>query len=214
MYKSLALLAVLPSTFAHFILNYPPALGPFKDDDEGTGPCGGYDISFSGNVTDTTVGGFSVALTSTHPQANWLYRVTTSTQEPYNWTNILPVVSESGLGAFCLPELTVSPSFVGQQAIIQVTQGAVDGNLYQCAAVKFVEGSTSSVPSACTNATGVTATLTTQTSFDNSTSTSASSSGSASTTSSGTTASSSAAGAVQKVAGGLLAVLPAALLLL
>jgi len=131
MYKSLALLAVLPSTFAHFILNYPPALGPFKDDDEGTGPCGGYDISFSGNVTDTTVGGFSVALTSTHPQANWLYRVTTSTQEPYNWTNILPVVSESGLGAFCLPELTVPPSFVGQQAIIQVSQGAVDGNLYQ-----------------------------------------------------------------------------------
>jgi len=131
MYKVLALLAVLPSTFAHFILNYPTALGVFKDEEEGTAPCGGYDINFSGNVTEVPVGGFAVALMSTHPQADWLYRITTSTEEPYNWTNILPVVSESGLGAFCLPDLTVPSSFVGQQAIIQVTQDAVDGELYQ-----------------------------------------------------------------------------------
>lgn len=215
MYKVLALLAVLPSTFAHFILNYPTALGVFKDEEEGTAPCGGYDINFSGNVTEIPVGGFAVALMSTHPQADWLYRITTSTEEPYNWTNILPVVSESGLGAFCLPDLTVPSSFVGQQAIIQVTQDAADGELYQCAAVKFVEGSASSVPSACTNATGVTASLTSQTSFDdNSTSASATSSGSASATSSDATASPSTAGAVRRVAGGLLAALPAGLLLL
>lgn len=129
MYKSLTLLALLPSAFAHFVLNYPPSLG-FNEDDEGTAPCGGAEISFD-NTTDITVGSFSVASRSTHPQANWLFRVTTSTEEPYNWTNILPVVSQSGLGDFCLPALSVPASFVGQQGIMQITQGAVDGNLYQ-----------------------------------------------------------------------------------
>lgn len=131
MYKSLTLLALLPSTLAHFVLNYPPPLGPLDEDNEGTAPCGGLDINNPGNVTDVTVGGFSIASRSTHPQANWLFRVTTSTQEPYNWTNVLPVVSQSGLGDFCLPSLSVPDSFVGQQAILQVTQGAVDGSLYQ-----------------------------------------------------------------------------------
>ena len=136
MYKALALLALLPSTFAHFVLNYPPSLG-FSDDDEGNAPCGGFDISFSGNVTNVTVGSFSIASRTTHPQASWLFRVTTSTEEPYNWTNILPVISESGLGDFCLPALSVPESFIGQQAIIQVTQSAVDGNLYQVRLNRF-----------------------------------------------------------------------------
>ena len=130
MYKSLALLALLPSTFAHFLLNYPPTLG-FDDDAEGTGPCGGAEITIPDNATELTVGGFSIAVQSTHPQASWLYRVSTSTAEPFNWTNISPVVSESGLGDFCLPSLSVPESFIGQSAIIQVVADAVDGLLYQ-----------------------------------------------------------------------------------
>lgn len=127
----LPLLAILPTAFGHFLLNYPDPLGPFDDDNEPNSPCGGYDLSFSGNVTNVSVSGFSIASRTTHPQGSWLFRYTTTITEPYNWTNILPVVSQSGIGDFCLPALTVPDSLVGKQAIIQVTDDAVDGLLYQ-----------------------------------------------------------------------------------
>lgn len=130
MHKSLSLLALLPSTLAHFVLNYPPSLG-FNEDDQGTAPCGGVDVAIPDNATEVTVGGFSVAVRSTHPQSNWLYRITTSVEEPYNWTNILPVVSQSGVGDFCLPNITVPEDLIGQKAILQISASAVDGALYQ-----------------------------------------------------------------------------------
>lgn len=131
MLKSLALLALLPTAFAHFVLNYPVSLG-FDDDNEGNGPCGGFPITFNASRdSNVTVGGFATTSKTTHPQANWLFRVTTSTQEPYNWTNILPVVQQYGLGDFCLSNLTVPASYAGQRGVIQVIQSAADGNLYQ-----------------------------------------------------------------------------------
>lgn len=131
MYKALALLALLPSTFAHFVLNYPVSLG-FDDDNEGTGPCGGFDVTFNATRdSNVTVGGFATTSRTTHPQADWQFRVTTSTSEPYNWTNIVPVVQQYGLGDFCLQNLTLPESYVGQRGVIQVIQSAVDGNLYQ-----------------------------------------------------------------------------------
>ena len=131
MYKSIALLALLPSAFAHFVLNYPVSLG-FDDDAEGTGPCGGFEITFNETRdTNVSVGGFATTSKTTHPQANWLFRATLSTAEPFNWTNIVPVVQQYGLGDFCLQNLTVPESFAGQRGVIQVIQNAVDGNLYQ-----------------------------------------------------------------------------------
>ena len=122
------LLATLGS--AHFNLNYPPTLG-FDDDAEGESPCGGADIEFSANDTVIPVEGFPVALLSTHPEAQWLYRATTDQQAPFNWTNILPVVQQTGLGDFCLPALALDSSFVNKTGLIQVIQSAVDGDLFQ-----------------------------------------------------------------------------------
>lgn len=132
MFKSLALLTLLPTAFAHFVLNYPVSLG-FDDDKEGTGPCGGFAIptTYNASNTNVTVGGFATTSKTTHPQANWLFRVTTSTSEPYNWTNIVPVVQQYGLGDFCLGNLTLPNSYAGQRGIMQVIQQAADGNLYQ-----------------------------------------------------------------------------------
>lgn len=124
------LIRPVPTTFAHFLLIYPGTLG-LDDDKEGTAPCGGFNVNFTGDVKNVTVGAFAVALTSTHPQANWLYRFTTSTSEPFNWTDILPVVRQCGFGNFCLPSLSVPNSLVGKQGVIQVKQDAVDGSLYQ-----------------------------------------------------------------------------------
>lgn len=130
MHASLLLAALLPTTFAHFVLNYPTSLG-FDDDRESIGPCGGYDIVFGANDTNVTVESFAIASRSTHPQANWLFRATLSTAEPFNWTNLLPVVQQSGLGDFCIPSFSAPSSFVGQRGVLQIVQSAVDGNLYQ-----------------------------------------------------------------------------------
>ena len=125
---------------AHFLLNYPQTLG-FDDDSEGESPCGGADIKFSDNDTVVPVGGFPVALRSTHPEAAWLYRATTDQQAPFNWTNILPVVNQNGLGDFCLPMLKLPNSFTNHSGFIQVMQDAADGLLYQVMLFSFRQGS-------------------------------------------------------------------------
>ncbi|KIW70577.1 hypothetical protein PV04_02833 [Phialophora macrospora] len=183
------------SASAHFILQYPNSVG-FSDDDEGTSPCGGFDVTFSSNDSSIPVGGFPVSLLSTHPAADFLFRATTDQQPPFNFTNLLPVVSETGVGQFCLPALVAPADFAGKPGVIQVIQDGPDGILYQCAAVNFVSGINNTVSSSCTNVTGLTATITNENSFDTSPSSSASgsASGTGSPTSSGSAASPSSTG--------------------
>ena len=115
---------------AHFLLNYPNSVG-FDDDKEGTAPCGSFDVTFD-NATDFHVDGDAVALTSTHPKADWLFRATLDkTATGNNWTNLLPDVSQSGLGQFCEPSLTVPANWAGQSGIVQIIQHGDDGVLYQ-----------------------------------------------------------------------------------
>ncbi len=115
---------------AHFILQYPRSLG-FDDDTEGTGPCGGFDVSFNSSDDSVPVDGFPVSMLSTHPAADWLFRVTLDQKAPFNWTNLLPVVSETGLGQFCLPNLKAPSDFAGKSGVVQVIQHGPDGILYQ-----------------------------------------------------------------------------------
>ena len=44
---------------------------------------------------------------------------------------MLPAVAETGLGSFCEQGLNVPESWMGSQGVLQVVQGASDGNLYQ-----------------------------------------------------------------------------------
>lgn len=119
----------------HFTLQYPTTLG-FDDSSEGTGPCGGFDPSFT-KTQDFHIGGDVIAVTSTHPQADWKFRATLDKTAQGNWTNIIPEVSQSGLGAFCEQGLTLPSSFAGQQGIIQIIQDATDGALYQVSALRL-----------------------------------------------------------------------------
>ncbi|MCJ1279399.1 hypothetical protein MMC21_007223 [Puttea exsequens] len=141
----LLLLAISPSK-AHFVLNYPPTIG-FDDDTEGQAPCGGPAVDFNtNNVTDFHVSGDSIALKSTHPAANWLFRATLDqTATKGDWTNLLPAVSETGLGDYCETNLKVPAEWAGQKGVVSVVQEGDDGVLYQCSAVNFVEG-TATVP--------------------------------------------------------------------
>ena len=141
----LALLAPILSlsltTNAHFLLNYPPTIG-FNSTTEGLAPCGGFPIIFNNMTAPTlniTVGGFPIELQSTHPQANWLFRATLSQSAPFNWSNLLPVVSETGIGEFCVPDLSTPLDFAGRAGIVQVVQMADDGVAYQVGAVTSLE---------------------------------------------------------------------------
>jgi len=127
---AVGLLASLSS--AHFLLNYPPTIG-FDDSLEGDSPCGSFTVDFSqDNVTDFYVGGSEIAVTSIHPQAYWLFRATLGTnQNTTSWTQLIPIVEQTGLGDYCEKSIAVPASWAGQQGIISVVQDAPDGILYQ-----------------------------------------------------------------------------------
>jgi len=126
----LTALLLIPQVSAHFLLNYPNTVG-FSDDKKSTAPCGGFTVTFD-NATDFRVDGDAIAVTSTHPQAEWLFRATLDkTGTGDNFTNLLPVVSEAGLGSYCETGLTVPGTWAGKDGVIQVIQHGPDGSLFQ-----------------------------------------------------------------------------------
>ncbi|KAJ2898602.1 uncharacterized protein MKZ38_003799 [Zalerion maritima] len=144
---------------AHFNVKYPEPIG-FEDDSQGAGPCGGLDPDFSTNtVSDFHVGGDSIALLNGHAQVTWIFRATLDQTASGNWTQIFPIVQQSGYNMFCEPEVTVPEEFVGKKGIIGIVSNAPDGLLYACAAVSFVEGAGES-QDVCTNSTDVTISFT------------------------------------------------------
>ncbi|KAI1434380.1 hypothetical protein GGR50DRAFT_704306 [Xylaria sp. CBS 124048] len=148
------------ATHAHFTVQLPNPVGPLKEDDEGQSPCGGYTADLTTMATtDFHVGGDAIGSTSTHPTTNWLYRITTDPTASGNWTQIYNgIVQQTGAGEFCAKDVTIPPEFVGQKAILNIVGNGPDGLLFQCAAVNFVNGTASSTPSNCVNASKITAT--------------------------------------------------------
>ncbi|KAL7943346.1 hypothetical protein V8C42DRAFT_328817 [Trichoderma barbatum] len=149
-----AFLSLASLSSAHFLMNYPKSIG-FDDDKEGDGPCGGFtpDLSSgSSQLVDFHVGGDSLAMRSTHPQSNWLFRATLDASAESDWQQIFPIVQQSGLGNFCEPQITLPASWAGKKGVIGVVANAPDGLLYQCVAANFIAGSIDP-PSACKNAT-------------------------------------------------------------
>lgn len=123
-------LSLFGQASSHFLLNYPNSLG-FDDEKEDEGPCGSFNVTFD-NATDFHVNGDAIALTSTHPEADWLFRATLDkTGMGNNWTDLLPVVHQQGLGQYCEPSLTVPANWAGQSGVVQVIQHGDDGSLYQ-----------------------------------------------------------------------------------
>jgi hypothetical protein len=114
---------------SHFILQYPNSLG-FDANNEDSGPCGGFSVTFS-NASDYHMGGESIALTTLHPQSNFLFRGTLGKIASGNWMNFLPVMGEYGLGSFCVASVAAPDAWAGSQGVIQVIQDAKDGIHYQ-----------------------------------------------------------------------------------
>lgn len=126
--SQLLLALLLTPTSAHFTLNYPTTLG-FDQNKEDESPCGGATISFA-NTTAFYVSGDAIAVTTLHPQSNFLYRATNDESGKGNWS-VLALIQEYGLGAFCEPALSVPAAWAGQLGLLQIVQNAEDGVHYQ-----------------------------------------------------------------------------------
>ncbi|KAK0622422.1 hypothetical protein B0T14DRAFT_399971, partial [Immersiella caudata] len=154
-----AALLFLSSASAHFVLVEPPSLegGSVNEDKQGTAPCGGTLPDLSKRAaTDFYVDGDNIALRLGHPQAKWLIRGTLEDQASGNWTQLFPIVLQSGLGNFCEPIVTAPSSWVNKTGVIGIVSSAPDGTLYQCAVVNFVAGSAPSRSENCVNGSAVT----------------------------------------------------------
>lgn len=126
----MTLALVAPAT-AHFVMLYPESIG-FTDDEQGTGPCGGYTPDLdSKDIVDFHVGGDALSMRSTHQRANWLFRVTTDGDGEDDWEQVWPIVTQSGLGEYCEPHVTVPDKYVGKKGVVGVVSSAMDGLLYQ-----------------------------------------------------------------------------------
>jgi len=132
--KAVASAAVLflSTATAHFNLVAPPTIG-FDEDKEDTGPCGGFtpDFTKTDGVVDFHVGGEPVALKLGHSQANWLFRGTLDQTGASNWTQLFPIVQQSGLGLFCETAIPAPEGWAGKKGVVGVVANAVDGLLYQ-----------------------------------------------------------------------------------
>ncbi|KAL2187775.1 hypothetical protein L209DRAFT_753897 [Thermothelomyces heterothallicus CBS 203.75] len=195
-------LLFLSAANAHFELNQPTPLEGDKMDEslESSGPCGGGVPDLSKNTaTDFHVDGDAVSLLLAHPQANYLIRGTLDDKAAGNWTQLFPIVQQSGRGDFCEPSVKAPKEWAGKKGFIGIACAAPDGMLFQCAAVNFVSGAADEVPSSCTNGTSVSISFTDDASLsalldDSSTSTPTSTAGSPSQSTSGSAAPSSKVG--------------------
>lgn len=98
---------------AHFTVGQSKPLGS-SHNEQGWRPCGGITPDFSKNkFTDFHIGGDNIAARTGHPQGNRLYRVTLDPKAAGNWTQVYPIVQQSGLCEFCVPLVTVLGEFVG-----------------------------------------------------------------------------------------------------
>lgn len=117
---------------AHYQLTTPPTIG-FSDDKEPIGPCGGFTPDFSKKdaITDFHVGGQPVGMNLFHSQTNWLFRATLDETASGNWTQLFPIIQQSGIGKFCEKAVPAPESWVGKQGVLSVVANAPDGLLYQ-----------------------------------------------------------------------------------
>jgi hypothetical protein len=133
-FKAVAAAAVffLSAANAHFNLITPPTIG-FDDDKEGTAPCGSFTPDFTNKsaLFDFHVGGEPVAMKLGHPQVNWLFRGTLDETANGNWTQLFPIVQQSGLGLFCETAVPAPEAWVGKQGVVGVVANGPDGILYQ-----------------------------------------------------------------------------------
>lgn len=142
---------------AHFVLQIPTSLG-YDDEKLLESPCGSFNpLDRSKGVADWPVLGQAVSVISTHGNVEWEVNAALIPEGggALEWVPIVVPFRQQGVGFVCFESVPGHPDWVGRDAVVQLVQHAVDGNLHQCAAVKFVAGGPGSVPGDCENTSGV-----------------------------------------------------------
>lgn len=134
--KSLLAITVLLLSVAdaHFELVKPPPLegGNMNEDLQTNAPCGGGVPNLSQDPgANFHVDGDSVAVLLLHPQATWLIRATLDPDGAGNWTQLFPIVTQSGRGEFCEPAVVAPKEWAGKRGLISTVCKAPDGMLFQ-----------------------------------------------------------------------------------
>ena len=133
-----AALLFLSSSNAHFILVHPQSIegDSINEDREGNAPCGAVLPDLTKDTTnDFHVEGDLISVRLGHPQANYLFRATLEDKASGNWTQIFPIIMQSGLGTLCEPAVAVPKEWAGKKGVIGVAANAPDGILYQVRAI-------------------------------------------------------------------------------
>ncbi|KAI1347518.1 hypothetical protein F5Y01DRAFT_243582 [Xylaria sp. FL0043] len=169
--------AIVGLVSAHFQLEYPAwradALAENTTYSEWDYPCAGVPYGI-GNKTEWPMQGASVALDLHHP---WTYLYINlglgENSTNFNISLTPELLNVTGKGSFCITDLPIPSSIAdGQNATIQVvTNGQSGSALYSCADIVFKSSAKPLSGEACTNSTGVTATIVGQATTTNSTST-------------------------------------------
>lgn len=123
------LLLLASTATAHFSMTLPKPLGD-SDDNEATAPCGGYTASSSSAATDFYVEGDAIGMENGHPQTNWLFRATLDQTAASGWTQLFPIVMQTGLGNFCEPKVAAPGNWTGKRGVVSVVAHSPDGLLY------------------------------------------------------------------------------------
>ncbi|KAI9655257.1 MAG: hypothetical protein M1829_000670 [Trizodia sp. TS-e1964] len=115
---------------AHFVLQIPTSLG-FDDSVEATGPCGSFNpTDRSTGVTNWPIAGAPIGILSTHTQVEWQIKAAL-VSDTTSWTDLVPHISQTGVGSFCFASVPGLAAWVGKPAVLQVIQIGGDGTLYQ-----------------------------------------------------------------------------------
>lgn len=123
---------VLPAS-AHYSLSYPPPRGT-NEDNQGSGPCGGFDEP-SSNRTVMSTTALTVQLEMGHDEAavQVLLGFGDNPGNNFNLT-IVRTMRQEGLGEFCIPDIPLPTDLGirnGTNATLQVvTNGDPTGGLY------------------------------------------------------------------------------------
>jgi hypothetical protein len=130
------LLAFTTLAVAHFVLEVPTLIG-YEDIKEGTPPCGAFDITSRAAVTEWPLAGASLKIISTHPRAQYtiqptlLSDATAASGGNFNFTKMVPFVTQSGRGGLRPLAVPGIAAWEGKDAVVQVIQEATDEQLYQ-----------------------------------------------------------------------------------
>lgn len=126
----MAIMAYSTMITAHFILNIPTSLG-FDDDNEGNGPCGGFNATNRDVVTNWHIKGDTIAVLTTHESVTWEYKAAL-VSDLNNWVHLTPTLNQTGVGDFCEPTVPgLGGRWLNKPVVLQVIQHGPDGLLYQ-----------------------------------------------------------------------------------